>query len=271
MGGATGSNNGRVKMKYIFIIYFAAINLCLADEKPIHNYPNGATKAVIFSYDDGVIQDRKLVELFNQYRVIGTFNLNSGLFGKKLPWMKAFTGKEGEYINLDEIKSLYKGHEIASHSYSHPGFAGLNEAELKFQLSRDQQILAPIKGSPLKSFAYPLGSYDSAAMQLVKQTGLTNARTTNDTHNFELPKNHMEWNPTVHHEKAMPLVEQYIALKSEKLTVMMIWGHAWEFDKKTQNNNWDYAEKLIRTISNKDDIWYVSAAEFIQFLENTKQ
>ena len=255
-------------MKSLLIsILMAASFTCAASKAPVKSYPNGATKAVIFSYDDGVIQDRKLVALFNKYQVVGTFNLNSGLFAKKLPWMKAFTGKEGEYIKQSEVKALYKGHEIASHSYSHPGFADLDTAELKLQLVRDKQILSPIKGSPLQSFAYPLGSYDKAAMKLVKQAGFTNARTVNDTLNFELPTNYMAWHPTVHHSNAMPLIEQYLALNSNKLTVMMIWGHSWEFDKNTKNNNWDYAEQLIQTLSNKDDIWYVSAGEFIAFLE----
>ena len=40
---------------------------------------NGKNKAVTFSYDDGVEQDRRLVELFNQYGVKATFNLNSGI------------------------------------------------------------------------------------------------------------------------------------------------------------------------------------------------
>ena len=160
-------------MKSLLIaILMTASFTCAASKAPVKSYPNGATKAVIFSYDDGVIQDKKLVELFNKYQVVGTFNLNSGLFAKKLPWMKAFTGKEGEYIKQSEVKTLYKGHEIASHSYSHPGFAGLDTAELKFQLARDKHILSPLKGSPLQSFAYPLGSYDKAAMKISKASGL---------------------------------------------------------------------------------------------------
>ena len=40
---------------------------------------NGKKKAVTFSYDDGVTQDRRLVEMMNTYGVKGTFNLNSGI------------------------------------------------------------------------------------------------------------------------------------------------------------------------------------------------
>ena len=39
----------------------------------------GKKKAVTFSYDDGVTQDRRLVELLNRYGLKATFNLNSGI------------------------------------------------------------------------------------------------------------------------------------------------------------------------------------------------
>ena len=40
-------------------------------------FPQWKEKALTFSYDDGNIKDRDLVELFNKYGVKGTFNLNS--------------------------------------------------------------------------------------------------------------------------------------------------------------------------------------------------
>ena len=40
---------------------------------------DGKKRAVTFSYDDGVEQDRHLVELFNTYGMKATFNLNSGI------------------------------------------------------------------------------------------------------------------------------------------------------------------------------------------------
>ena len=38
---------------------------------------NGKMKAVTFSYDDGVTQDKRLIELFNKYGLKATFNINS--------------------------------------------------------------------------------------------------------------------------------------------------------------------------------------------------
>mgnify|MGYP000011732991 CR=1 FL=1 len=255
-------------MKIFIIVFTLLIPLTFLAKAEELFYPNGAKKAVIFSYDDGVTQDRKLVDIFNKYHVVGTFNLNSGLFGKKLAWMKDFTGKAGEYILIDEVKSLYQGHEVAGHSYSHPGLAGLNDKELTRQIELDQQSLMSITGSIVKSFAYPLGTYDVAAMKALHKANFTNARTVEDTHKFELPENYLVWHPTVHHSRAMPLVDEYVKLNSKKLTVMLIWGHSWEFDMNEQDNNWQYAEELVKKIANNSDIWYVSAGEFTDFIQS---
>ena len=37
---------------------------------------NGMKKALTFSYDDGVTQDIRLIEIFNKYNLKATFNLN---------------------------------------------------------------------------------------------------------------------------------------------------------------------------------------------------
>lgn len=41
----------------------------------------GKNKAITFSYDDGAVQDIRLIELLNRYGLKATFNLNSGLLG----------------------------------------------------------------------------------------------------------------------------------------------------------------------------------------------
>ena len=42
-------------------------------------FPGGKHKVLTMSYDDGRLEDRRLVELFNCYGIRGTFNLNGGL------------------------------------------------------------------------------------------------------------------------------------------------------------------------------------------------
>ena len=45
---------------------------------------NGKNKALTFSFDDGVRQDKRLIEIFDKYGLKCTFNLNSGLLGKDI-------------------------------------------------------------------------------------------------------------------------------------------------------------------------------------------
>lgn len=50
-------------------------------------FPGGKTRALTFSYDDGISQDMRLVQLFNLYGLKGTFNLNSGIQSKEHTWL----------------------------------------------------------------------------------------------------------------------------------------------------------------------------------------
>ena len=43
---------------------------------------NGKNKFITFSYDDGVTQDKQLIEIFNKYNLKATFNINSELLGQ---------------------------------------------------------------------------------------------------------------------------------------------------------------------------------------------
>ena len=77
------------------------------NEKNLHViytcFPDGKSKAVTMSYDDGNEEDRRLVDIFNKYGIKGTFHLNSGLSDGKIP--------------RQEWKELYKGHEVSCHTY----------------------------------------------------------------------------------------------------------------------------------------------------------
>ena len=52
------------------------------ENKALEKTWQGKKKAVTFSFDDGVTQDIRLIEILNRYGLRGTFNLNSELLGK---------------------------------------------------------------------------------------------------------------------------------------------------------------------------------------------
>ena len=62
-------------------------------------FPGGKHKVLTMSYDDGRIEDRRLIEIFNHYGIKGTFHLNSGLM------------EDENRIKPEEWKELYRGQE----------------------------------------------------------------------------------------------------------------------------------------------------------------
>ena len=77
---------------------------------------SGKLKAVTFSYDDGVTQDIKLIELLNKYNLKSTFNLNSMLLNKNGIIVRDGKRIAHYKIHAEDINSVYAGHEIAAHT-----------------------------------------------------------------------------------------------------------------------------------------------------------
>lgn len=77
---------------------------------------NQKTKAITFSFDDGIQQDEKLIGILNKYGLKGTFNLNSSLLG--LEGSLDLEGKKIHHnkVNPYNVKHIYQGHEVAVHT-----------------------------------------------------------------------------------------------------------------------------------------------------------
>ena len=94
---------------------------------------NGKKKAVTFSYDDGVTQDRRLVEMMNTYGVKGTFNLNSGMQSYANVWEHP-KGLLIHRMNTEGLKELYQGHEIAAHCLTHADLPKYDEETIRNEI-----------------------------------------------------------------------------------------------------------------------------------------
>lgn len=89
----------------------------------------GKNKAITFSYDDGVTQDRRLIEILNRYGLKATFNINSGLLDRPDDFLMIDGKKIGHAkVSAAEVRRLYQGHEVAVHTLTHPNLTELDEA-----------------------------------------------------------------------------------------------------------------------------------------------
>ena len=221
-------------------------------------YPKGIMKALTLSYDDGVEQDRKLVEILNRYGIKSTFNLNSGIQSGANQWKKGDVSIRR--MNVSSLNELYKGHEVAVHSLTHPHLENLDEESIINELEQDKLNLERIFGTKIYGMAYPFGTFNDTVVELVKNSGLGYARTVKSTYNFDIPLDLLRYNPTIKHTDPllMELAESFIKLKPEKPQVFYLWGHSYEFDT---DDNWQVIEDFCRLVSGKEDIFYATNAQ----------
>ena len=85
----------------------------------------GMKKAVTFSYDDGVTQDRRLIKIFDKYGLKATFNLNSGFLGTANSLVREGVTVSHSKPRACEVRNIYKNHEIAAHTLTHPSLPSL--------------------------------------------------------------------------------------------------------------------------------------------------
>lgn len=227
----------------------------------------GKLKAVTFSYDDGVLQDERLIDIFNKYNLKATFNLNSEQFGVKSYSVKNDKQYDRIRVQAKDVKKLYEGHEVAVHTLTHPLLTDLDEQEIIRQVEQDRINLSELVGYKVKGMAYPCGGVnndDRVAAIIKAHTGVKYARTITSNYSFDLQDNLYRFNPTIHHarfEQLFELGEQFINMKADKPQIFYIWGHSYEFD---MDNAWDEFEEFCKMISGRKDIFYGANAEVLE-------
>ena len=212
-------------------------------------------KALTFSYDDGIEQDRKLVEIFNKYGMKATFNLNTGI---QTP--ESNFEIEGVYINRmkqEGLEELYRGHEIATHGLTHAAPTGMTKEQLDKEFLTDMSNIERIYGTNPVGMAYAYGCVDDEVVKYLKSIGIKYGRTVEASHSFEIPKEPLKLKATCHHDDDMlfELAEKFLKAEPKENEQMLfyVWGHSYEFDV---NNNWDRIEEFCKMMSGKADIFY---------------
>ena len=224
-------------------------------------------KAITFSYDDGVTQDIRLVELLNKYNLKSTFNLNSELLNNKGVLIREGKRISHYKIHPDDVRSIYEGHEIAVHTLTHTNLTTVNDAEVIRQTEQDRLNLSELAGYEVVGMAYPCGGVnndDRVAEILKTSTGIKYSRTITCNSSFDLQNNLYRFNPTAFHldfDNLMKLSEDFINLNSDKPQILYIWGHSYEMDYYP--DYWIKLEEFFKLIANKNDIFYGTNKEVL--------
>ena len=102
---------------------------------------NGKLKAFTMSYDDGVSQDIRLIEILNRYGLKATFNLNSGLFGQQRILRVRGVPVNHDRLKAEDIRCIYAGHEVAAHTVNHAMLPACSQEEIVREVEVDRLTL----------------------------------------------------------------------------------------------------------------------------------
>ena len=225
-------------------------------------------KTVTFSYDDGVTQDIRLIELLNKYDLKCTFNLNSELLGKNNILIRQNQRISHYKIAPEDVKYVYDGHEVAAHTLTHPNLTKLTESEIIHQVEQDRLNLSELACYEVVGMAYPCGGInnDDRVAEIIKNgTNIKYCRTITNTDSFNLQDNLYRFNPNIYHilefDRLMKMGRDFVELTPDKPQIFYIWGHAYEMDYAP--DYWIKLEEFFELISHRDDIFYGTNAEVL--------
>ena len=228
-------------------------------------------KILTFSFDDGITQDERFINILNKYGLKCTFNLNSELLGKD-----GYLTIQGKKINHTKIapeliKDIYKGHEVASHTLTHPNLTTLSPEEVVRQVEDDRRKLSDLVGYEVQGFAYPCGGINSnrVVADIIKnKTPVKYARTIVHSYNFDIQKDLFLFKPTAsltkNKEKLLELCDEFLNSSSDELQLFYIWGHSYELDVE---DDWEFFEEVCRKLAGREDIYYCTNIEAFEYIK----
>ncbi len=219
-------------------------------------FKDGKKRIVTFSYDDGPVEDIRLVSLFNKYNLKGTFHLNGWRY------------KNVDDKTITEKRELYNGHEIACHTVNHGWPSLIPPTSLTGETFFDRIYLEKLAGYPVVGMSYPSGDYSDEAVTVMQSCGIVYARTTVKGDN-KMPTDFMRWHPTCHHSNMEEQIDSFLKVIDSQWygPLLYIWGHSHELKTEQQ---WADFENSLAKIANNDKIWYATNIEIYNYVKAQK-
>lgn len=230
---------------------------------------DGKSKVLTFSYDDGVVQDLRLGEIFDKHGLKGTFNINSGIYCEEDKERDKHHGR----LKKSELKRFFENseHEVAVHAVTHPFLEKLSGEQIVAEVLMDRINIEKEIGHITRGMAYPFGTYNDEVVDCIAKCGICYARTTKTTEKFSFPDNWLTLHPTCHHKnpKLMELAKKFVETESRYANrgdnwLFYVWGHAYEFD---DNDNWNIIEEFAEYVGGRNDIWYATNIEIYDYVQ----
>lgn len=226
-------------------------------------YPGGKTKAFNITYDDGILQDVRFVGLLNQYGLKGTFNLNSQLMEEEFQWIHP-NGMTVKRLSKDAVQHLYDGHEIASHTLTHPYLSTKSQEEILWEMGEDKRRLEALFGREVAGFGVPFHFYEDVVVRCVPQCGFEYGRNSELTHDYNPWQDPYNWSCGVFHLE--PELDSYVDnffSTDQELALCQIVGHSYDLDAA---NLWEKMEGILKRMAEDPAVCSMTHLELVRYL-----
>lgn len=215
---------------------------------------------IVFTWDDGALEDLKLFDLHRKYNIPGMF------------FVPNFNKEGREVLTPEMIRDNYSDIiSFGGHTVTHSYLPTIPADELDSELKDNRDYLSELTGNPIEHFCLPGGKYDEKLLETAFKYFKTvrTADTMNYKHNGVLCKPTFHFYPrgkksllvnAIRHKNIKAFWDVvtnidksyfelfYSLLEKNKNSnsVLIFWGHSWEIEEL---NIWSELENLLKYLS----------------------
>lgn len=218
-------------------------------------------------WDDGVVNDIRLIELLKKYNAKATFNLNPGLHPQKRdssrwvpPDQGSFHGFVNGKVGLNELKEIYGDFQVASHGWTHKNAGECPDEEFLKDALDARHFLEDLFQRECPGYAWPCGRYTPATAKLLKDAGFRYARTTEYTDRVGVTDAPLRLQSSCHFLDNR-FWEKFLAAKNSG-NIFYFWGHSYEI--MDCEGLWQLTEQKFAMLAEDPDVQWIDVVDIVQ-------
>ena len=219
-------------------------------------------------WDDGVVNDIRLIALLRKYKAKATFNLNPGSMPEHTAvprWRKldepvwSYNGFINGKVGLSEMKEIYEDFQVASHGWLHQG--GSAPVDEFFKDAMDaRKYLEDVFQRECRGYAWPCGDYTPQAAKRLQDAGFLYGRTTLYTEDVGVTDAPMHLNASCHHMDRL-FCDKFRAAKA-KNGIFYFWGHSYEM--MDCDGLWNQLEQKLAMLAEDPEVQWIDVIDIVK-------
>lgn len=238
-------------------------------------------KYFVWSFDDGVTQDRQVVETLREYGLGATFHLNSGLFGQQtyIVYGHGFIAEIRDpeesddcpfvphfRLTAEEAKSLYQGFEVAAHTCTHQDLSRCPADVRRREIEDDVAALSWLFRCEIAGFAYPYGKGADESRDVLREAGVRYARTVDPAPDFRFPTDPLRLPITCRQSdpRFFSRLEDFFRSEAEADQLFLAFAHSYEFDFGDKHSSWERFRRICEIVARQPGLKCCSIREALE-------